>query len=151
MSQATPLCHHFSSQLCRTMGSSDGRVKAEELLDDVKDAAATAQVEHADAVATSVTITFEQPVFFGAIMYRQVIFTKRPLGFEYGPQANPGCCASGSTGRWVVTKITAGVGEVRAIKVGAVILQINGVGGTDKDKPEFDELIKKSVMMLPEA
>ncbi|CAE8731765.1 unnamed protein product [Polarella glacialis] len=129
--------------------------KSGKLEADLKAAAATAQGELAAAVATSVTITFEQP------MPMDKIFTKRPLGFEYGPQAKDGCCASGSSGRWAVTKITApelrelrqmGDEQVKPLKIGAVIVKINGVAvGTKKDKPEFDELIKKSIAMLPEA
>ncbi|CAE8658211.1 unnamed protein product, partial [Polarella glacialis] len=101
----------------------------------------------AAAVASSVTMTFEQN---GKPL--DVTFTKRPLGFVYGPQAKPSCCATGSSGKWVVTNITAGNEQVKEVRLGAVILKINGVEvGTNKDKPEFDELIKSTVVVLPEA
>ncbi|CAE8603313.1 unnamed protein product, partial [Polarella glacialis] len=124
---------------------------AAKLAEDAKSAKLEADLKVAAAATarpTSVTITFER----GLEEDLTVIFTKRPLGFEYGPQAKGGCCAAGSSGKWAVTKITAGVEQVKALKVGDVILKIDGVAvDTKKDKPEFDELIKKTVMMLPEA
>ncbi|CAE8714418.1 unnamed protein product, partial [Polarella glacialis] len=80
-------------------------------------------------MAPHVTFTFD---LNGKISEHK--FVKLPPGFSHGPQAKPGCCASGDTGKWVVSKVDPTNPQVKDVKLGMVIVKINGTEvGTKKD------------------
>eukprot|EP00440_Ansanella_granifera_P049396 gb/GFBE01053524.1/.p1 GENE.gb/GFBE01053524.1/~~gb/GFBE01053524.1/.p1 ORF type:complete len:218 (+),score=99.74 gb/GFBE01053524.1/:1-654(+) len=131
--------------------------EVKEMVETVKEKVAGASAEVAAGVEAAtgcaVAPAKELNVTFQAATGKEteIVFKTKPLPFTCKPQAKGGCCASGTTGKFVIAKIEAAKAkEYYDLKPGMIIKKIDGAElVADQDFQEFQKALADKVNELP--